>query len=408
MATEHRFTALDSLRGISASIIVFVHLEGDALVKSMPLVKNGGLFVDFFFVLSGFVIASSYGQRLADGFSISSFMLLRLGRIFPLHIFVLLLYLPVALLKGGYSLFDFIDASLLLQVWTPYAWPGHINPWNPPSWSISAEVWTYLLFAIICGISRSIFIPAFALFIPASVIGLLAFHGPHLDACFAGSGFLRCLFGFSFGVVCYKVWNDLSGMTFSITMATVIESIAVTACILSITYSDGTLSMLCPAAFANAVFVFAFQQGLLSNLLRTKFFVLLGAWSYSIYMIHEFVMARFYNVVSYISRYIALPFFIDPSGFAMKSAIRFGSDVGALTLYLVILLFSYLTFTLIETPYRERTRRFVARNRARLAAISFVEIVEPEAAKFKSLRSPKFAFLVSLVGIGDRDHRPPL
>jgi hypothetical protein len=91
-----------------------------------------------------------------------------------------------------------------------------------------------------------------------------------------------------------------------------------------------------------------------------------------------------------------------------STSIRFGSDVGALTLYLVILLFSYLTFTLIETPYRERTRRFVARNRARLAAISFVEIVEPEAAKFKSLRSPKFAFLVSLVGIGDRDHRPPL
>lgn len=54
--------------------------------------RNAYLFVDFFFVLSGFVIASTYQERIAGGFSVWRFMLLRLGRLYPLHIAVLVAF----------------------------------------------------------------------------------------------------------------------------------------------------------------------------------------------------------------------------------------------------------------------------------------------------------------------------
>src|SRR5258708_2731325 len=139
---QQRFVALDSLRGICAIIVAIYHFSTVSYLADMPFIKNGFLFVDFFFVLSGFVIASSYGDKLRSGFSIPQFMFLRLGRLYPLPIFVLLLYLPIAM-TGGYSWSSFWVTALLLQAFSH----GGLGNWNPPSWSISAEVWTYLAFA---------------------------------------------------------------------------------------------------------------------------------------------------------------------------------------------------------------------------------------------------------------------
>src|SRR5438874_12343040 len=91
-----RFAALDSLRGICAIFVAIYHFSTVSILSSIPFIKNGFLLVDFFFVLSGFVIAASYGERLKAKFPISKFMFLRLGRLYPLHIFVLCLYLAIA------------------------------------------------------------------------------------------------------------------------------------------------------------------------------------------------------------------------------------------------------------------------------------------------------------------------
>jgi len=81
-----RFVALDSLRGIAALGVAVYHLQGRGQLPvqsgsdlfALPFFANGYLFVDFFFVLSGFVIAAAYGQRLATGLSIRKYMFLRL------------------------------------------------------------------------------------------------------------------------------------------------------------------------------------------------------------------------------------------------------------------------------------------------------------------------------------------
>ena len=95
-----RFAALDSLRGVAALGVAAYHIHGDGLLFNSALVRGGWLWVDFFFVLSGFVIAASYDERLAQGFAVGRFMVLWLGRIYPLHIAVSALYLAIKARQG--------------------------------------------------------------------------------------------------------------------------------------------------------------------------------------------------------------------------------------------------------------------------------------------------------------------
>src|SRR5438045_8537170 len=94
-----RFVVLDSWRGIAACLVALFHLDAYSHLYDVPFLRNSWLFVDFFFVLSGFVIAANYQQRLLEGFGIGRFLLLRLGRLYPLPFAMLALVIAVELLK---------------------------------------------------------------------------------------------------------------------------------------------------------------------------------------------------------------------------------------------------------------------------------------------------------------------
>ena len=76
------FEGLDGLRGIAALGVVFAHANG--LFKSYVDNTSSYLVVDFFYILSGFVIAYAYGNRLDQGLSWTGFMRLRLNRLYPM------------------------------------------------------------------------------------------------------------------------------------------------------------------------------------------------------------------------------------------------------------------------------------------------------------------------------------
>ena len=62
-APSSRFIALDSLRGLVALAIVFYHMGNFGWIAALTPFRFGWMLVDFFFVLSGFVITASYGAR---------------------------------------------------------------------------------------------------------------------------------------------------------------------------------------------------------------------------------------------------------------------------------------------------------------------------------------------------------
>ena len=151
-ALPHRFAALDSWRGICALSVVLFHLNAGTHLHA--LLNNGYVAVDFFFVLSGFVIGSAYHDRIRDGADLARFSLRRVGRLYPLHLAVLLVYLALetgrlalhnpAAFTGERSWPAFFADLFLLQGFNAYD-----LSWNMPAWSISIELWTNLAFAVL-------------------------------------------------------------------------------------------------------------------------------------------------------------------------------------------------------------------------------------------------------------------
>lgn len=181
MARSRReFVLLDVLRFVAALCILVFHFEIFAL-KGAPLPQRwfGGLdaAVDFFFVLSGFVIAHSAAGRLDTARDYAAFMLRRIARLYPLHIATLGLAIALAfgaslagIRLGEPARYDlaYLPANLLLT----QAWGFHDRlTFNLVSWSISAEWFLYLTFPLTFWIARSL---GFGASIAALVVWFLA------------------------------------------------------------------------------------------------------------------------------------------------------------------------------------------------------------------------------------------
>ncbi|MEO0688012.1 MAG: acyltransferase, partial [Cyanobacteria bacterium J06649_11] len=149
--SKTHYAVLDSWRGIAACMVVFCHLRQEINGHLAPLdfIKNAYLFVDFFFVLSGFVISHAYASRLNTKSDLWQFMKLRFARLYPLHLFML----------GAFVAFEVARMVIGMGTTDAPAFSGNTSisaffsnlfllhgmgiqdslTWNTPSWSISTE-----------------------------------------------------------------------------------------------------------------------------------------------------------------------------------------------------------------------------------------------------------------------------
>jgi peptidoglycan/LPS O-acetylase OafA/YrhL len=149
------YAGLDALRGVAALGVVGYHF-GTRL--DLPfLFPRGYLAVDFFFVLSGVVVAKAYAQRLIDGtLSVSDFYLLRLIRLLPMIVVGTLLAAAIELYRPGVTdqtqhLSDVAVATVLGMFVVPILWQTTLEhtifPLNGPVWSLFFEIVANLVFA---------------------------------------------------------------------------------------------------------------------------------------------------------------------------------------------------------------------------------------------------------------------
>ncbi|WP_298241339.1 acyltransferase [uncultured Bradyrhizobium sp.] len=151
-----RFVVLDFYRFVAALGVFIFHLK--LIDTGISPAWNGsyGLFVDMFFILSGFVISYSYPSDARGVAAYSRFMIRRIARIYPLHLLSLLVF--VALIGAGLertarsTSLDFVYNLLLLQAWGV---TDHLS-FNSPSWSISAEFFCYLIFPLLMLLARKV------------------------------------------------------------------------------------------------------------------------------------------------------------------------------------------------------------------------------------------------------------
>jgi peptidoglycan/LPS O-acetylase OafA/YrhL len=383
-----RFVVLDSWRGIAACLVALFHLEAYSHLYGVPFVRNAWLFVDFFFVLSGFVIAANYQQRLLDGFGVGRFLFLRLGRLYPLHFAILALFIsweltkvvrkilipelsPIAVFSTPQEAPDTILANLLLiQSLHIY----NFLTWNVASWSISTEFYTYVVFAqCLVGLRKHAWIA-----LPVAMIG-----GPVLIAILRERnmdthydwGIIRCVYGFAAGALSWNIyvrWNEklrkrLSGSLVewgALGLVVVFVSVAGTS----------LLSIAAPYVFALVVLVFAFEAGTASAILRLRPLVFLGTISYSIYMTHVFIAKRIFDAAIQVEkRWHINPFThreIDGGDAVFLGTQLWHGDVAYAVYLVMILALSYFTFHWIEKPAREWVRNRVRARQQRTAATS--------------------------------------
>ncbi len=210
-AAPERFLVLDGLRGIAAFAVILDHVPSGQLGALVP---NRTLSVDFFFILSGFVLAHAYGAKLEGGWSPWAFMRMRLIRLYPLYILGTMIGVLALLGRQwpGWThfLYALIPAILFLPAPPNSAISGgSLYPYNGPAWSLFFELIANLVFAMIV---RFLNWRVFAVILPvgAALTIITIFNHPdargpgwmwtHLDA-----GLARVVFDFFAGVAIYRL-----------------------------------------------------------------------------------------------------------------------------------------------------------------------------------------------------------
>lgn len=379
---NERFEALDSWRGICALAVAIFHFSFVMKTEILQnaIFSNSYLFVDFFFVLSGFVVCHAYRDRLASPRQVGGFVLRRFGRLWPLHaalLFALMLMvmainlygrhpesLTIDKASGTYSLLALALNTALLTAVGLYG-----NAWNSPAWSIGAELYTYLLFAaLVVFAGRRLLGASVALMLGASLI-LLAF-APALMNSTADFGFVRCIAGFFAGVATYHVHEATRGRKLPLPSVAEVAAVAL-AGLFMVLAGNGpdevhAASLLAPLVFGAAIVVFAREGGALSKLLHARPLRALGRWSYSIYMVHMPILVLLGYAVWLYGDVAGTPMRVDTlvEGH-VKQLYDVGDPLGTQFLMFgflaVVVAASAWTYRLIEAPWRDRFNRTAKR-----------------------------------------------
>jgi peptidoglycan/LPS O-acetylase OafA/YrhL len=389
-----RFQVLDGWRGIAALCVALFHLEAADHIHGLRFISHSFLFVDFFFVLSGFVIAHAYGNRLRSSLEAKQFIVRRFGRVWPLHIAVLAAFIAVVLLKYGATAYfgmtaataafdptgstplgSLPDQVLLLQA----VGLGEGLTWNTPSWSISAEFWTYVVFALIVLLAPRYRTIAFTLAAGFAAATVIAFSEHGMDATY-NLGLPRCIFGFSVGCLLYQARPHIAPLPAAAASAAEVLMLIVIGGFVTMA-NRSTLSYVAPLVFAVVVYVFSFEAGPVSRLLKQPLFQKLGLWSYSIYMVHALVAFVIGLAVSELQRHLGVDLWhaVVEDGVSKRVIVSdhvFLLDAVHLAYVVVVIALSALSYRYVEQPGR-RLFQEVANRLGKSTARNGPELLRP-------------------------------
>lgn len=300
-----RISKLDGLRGLFSIMVVLFHYPEEYMPKSMHaffLIRESYTFVDFFFVLSGFVIAYNYNS-LSNFSEFNTYLNKRFIRLYPLLFYTVLVVFTFEIIsnnflskfinnpESNFSLLGGLADSLLLTNSTPIL--GNTPGINHPSWSISSEIISYIVFGLVSILFRKRIknIVLMAIIITSCAI---LFQSESFFS--TGSyGFLRGLVSFSLGYFVY----ELNKLKFKLN--NVLEYLIPIVLVL-VFYKlndlkkesiDGGLifgMITIPLFFSLSILTLLKTNGFISKLLDVRPFQFLGKISYSVYLNHAIIV----------------------------------------------------------------------------------------------------------------------
>ncbi len=350
-----RFEALDSLRGVCAILVVMFHMPVASHWRDWGFIQHAYLFVDYFFVLSGFVIAHAYSGRLKTARDGGRFMVRRLGRVWPLHVAVLAAYVALELARlalhfdaatpftGDRSVAAIFTNLLLVQAW-------HVHPhltWNGPSWTLSAEVACYLIFAVLALLAprRFRWIGLALAIIGGVVVLTCARRWMNTTYDFAVP---RAVYGFFLGCLLQGLWTRIPRLKGA--AATGLEIAAIAAVCIFVGYAAGPVTVAVTPIFVILVWVFAGEEGAVSRLLDRPALTTLGRWSFAIYMVHMFILA--------LMMIVARALHWVPGGRRIDFGSAWLNDLFAIGMFGLVVIVAVAAHRRIETPAQRMIDRW--------------------------------------------------
>lgn len=335
--TKPHYNILDGLRGVAALTVVWFHIfEAYATSHLDQRINHGYLAVDFFFILSGFVVGYAYDDRWKT-MKVKDFIKRRFIRLHPMVVIGAVIG-AVMFYTQGCSVWDVSKVSIvmllvstLMNAFLIPATPGfeirgvtEMYPLNGPSWSLFFEYIGNILYAFFI---RKLSTRALSILVLLAGCGLAVFAiwGPYGDICVGFSmtgdnmlgGSLRLLFAFSAGLLISRVFKPIN-----IRGAFWIASIAVVV-LLGVPRIGGGESLWMNGLYDTICFAIAFPllvyigaSGKTTDKITTRLCKFLGDISYPLYMVHYPFIYLYYawvkneNLTFEQSFPVALPLFV--------------------------------------------------------------------------------------------------
>ncbi len=320
--TKPHYHLLDGLRGVAALMVIWYHVfEGYAFAggTTIDTFNHGYLAVDFFFILSGFVIGYAYDDRWGKNFTMKDFIKRRLIRLHPMVIMgavvgAITFYIQGSVQWDGTHIgISMVMLSLLCTIFFIPAMPGvgyevrgngEMFPLNGPCWSLFFEYIGNILYALfirrlsnkaltIVVVLLGVALASFAIF-NVSGYGNIGV-GWTLDGVNFMGGLLRMLFPFSMGMLLSRNFKPmkLRGAFWICTLVMI--------ALFAVPYLEGTESICTNGIYEAFCIIIAFPillwigaSGTTTDKKSTQICKFLGDISYPIYVIHYPFMYLFY------------------------------------------------------------------------------------------------------------------
>ena len=320
--TKPHYHLLDGLRGVAALMVIWYHVfEGYAFAggTTIDTFNHGYLAVDFFFILSGFVIGYAYDDRWGKNFTMKDFIKRRLIRLHPMVIMgavvgAITFYIQGSVQWDGTHIgISMVMLSLLCTIFFIPAMPGvgyevrgngEMFPLNGPCWSLFFEYIGNILYALfirrlsnkaltIVVVLLGVALASFAIF-NVSGYGNIGV-GWTLDGVNFIGGLLRMLFPFSMGMLLSRNFKPmkLRGAFWICTLVMI--------ALFAVPYLEGTESICTNGIYEAFCSIIAFPillwigaSGTTTDKKSTQICKFLGDISYPIYVIHYPFMYLFY------------------------------------------------------------------------------------------------------------------
>lgn len=296
-------SSLTPLRGLAALWIIVYHFDEITSFTGLPhliprettsLLAKGYLWVDFFFLLSGFIITHVYAHTFSELHfqPVKDYIVSRFARLYPLHILILSVHVVFYLaLSRVYpdtaSAFSFLypwDGLWIHFVFGEVFGSIYGLTWNPPAWSVGAEWWTYILaIPVFFGVNRNK-MPVLILLALIGICTLFLIPFMHekgtLDTTFE-FGLLRCFSEFGLGIALYQWFGP--GKRIEPIGCDICCVVLFTGVIMAMHF--GIQDLLIVGLFALLIVSLAHNHGRILSFLNRSSIQFIGNISFSLYML---------------------------------------------------------------------------------------------------------------------------